>query len=113
MYKTYSRIAIQAYYYIFDLGKSSFSSISATIFNIFITKYRFDGHLPSGKAVEFDSTIFRRFESYMPSLPINVDKDCFVSFFFFFLENSEVRSAKAVVRYDSERVYFKSVFYLR
>ena len=39
-----------------------------SFFNIYIIKYRFDGHSPSGKAVEFDSTIFRRFESYMPSL---------------------------------------------
>ena len=35
------------------------------------------------------------------SLAYIIGKDCFVSFLCLFLENSEVRSAKAVVRYDS------------
>ena len=43
--------------YIFDFQKSSFSSGSATNFNIFLTKYRFDGLSSNGKTHGFDPCI--------------------------------------------------------
>lgn len=51
------------------------------------------------------NTLTAIFTGSNPVCPVAhiIGKDCFVSFFVPFLENSEVRSAKAVVRYDPVR----------
>ena len=48
---------------------------------------------------------FRRFESYMPSLPINIGKDCFVSFLCLFLreKRGSICESSGTVRFRRAR----------